>query len=129
MAIRDLPRAERPRERLYWNGAEALADAELLALQLGSGTPRRSAAGLAREMLATYGALAGGGGRGPGGAGGGGRGAPGRGVRAQPQAPGPDARRARGAVGARRRLRGVRAAPGGSAAGGGPGRAARRPAT
>ena len=49
MAIRDLPRAERPRERLYWNGAEALADAELLALQLGSGTPGRSAADLARE--------------------------------------------------------------------------------
>ena len=58
MAIRDLPRAERPRERLYWNGPEALADAELLALQLGSGTPGRSAADLAREMLATYGSLA-----------------------------------------------------------------------
>ena len=59
MAIQGLPGAERPRERLYWNGPEALADAELLALQLGSGTRGRSAADLAREMLATYGSLAG----------------------------------------------------------------------
>ena len=59
MAIQGLPSAERPRERLYWNGPEALADAELLALQLGSGTRGRSAADLAREMLATYGSLAG----------------------------------------------------------------------
>ena len=58
MAIQGLPSAERPRERLYWNGPEALADAELLALQLGSGTPGRSAADVAREMLATYGSLA-----------------------------------------------------------------------
>src|SRR3990167_9297831 len=58
MAIRDQPRQERPRERLYWNGPEALADAELLALQLGSGTAGRSASDVAREMLATYGSLA-----------------------------------------------------------------------
>jgi DNA repair protein RadC len=53
------PTAERPRERLYWNGPEALADAELLALQLGSGVPGRSAVDVAREMLAAYGSLAG----------------------------------------------------------------------
>ena len=58
MAIRDQPRQERPRERLYWNGPEALADAELLALQLGSGTAGRSASDVAREILATYGSLA-----------------------------------------------------------------------
>src|SRR3972149_2054775 len=58
MAIQGLPSAARPRERLYWNGPEALAAAELLALQLGSGTPGRSAADVAREMLATYGSLA-----------------------------------------------------------------------
>src|SRR5207245_11085072 len=52
------PEAERPRERLYWNGPEALADAELLALQLGSGVRGKSAIQVAREMLAAYGSLA-----------------------------------------------------------------------
>lgn len=52
------PPHERPRERLYWQGVEALADAELLALQLGSGVRGRSAVDVAREMLATYGSLA-----------------------------------------------------------------------
>src|SRR5262245_33059856 len=51
-------RGERPRERLYWNGPTALADVELLALQLGSGTRGRSAVDVAREMLAAYGSLA-----------------------------------------------------------------------
>src|SRR3989338_8107664 len=64
MAIRDQPRQERPRERLYWNGPEALADAELLALQLGSGMRGRSALDGARAVLAAYGALAEGAGRG-----------------------------------------------------------------
>ena len=54
----DLPPSERPRERLYWQGPSALADAELLALQLGSGTRGRTAVDVAREMLATYGSLA-----------------------------------------------------------------------
>jgi DNA repair protein RadC len=52
------PSGERPRERLYWKGPEALADAELLALQLGSGTRGKSAVDVAREMLASYGSLA-----------------------------------------------------------------------
>ncbi|MBI4635908.1 MAG: DNA repair protein RadC [Candidatus Rokubacteria bacterium] len=56
--MKDWPLAERPRERLLWNGPEALADAELLAIQLGSGTRGKSAVELAREMLATYGSLA-----------------------------------------------------------------------
>jgi DNA repair protein RadC len=51
------PPGERPRERLYWSGADALADAELLALQLGTGTRGRSAVDVAREVLATYGPL------------------------------------------------------------------------
>ena len=59
MTLARWPAAERPRERLYWNGPEALADAELLALQLGSGVPGRSAVDVAREMLAAYGSLAG----------------------------------------------------------------------
>jgi DNA repair protein RadC len=52
------PEGERPRERLYWNGPAALADAELLAIQLGSGVHGRSAVDVAREVLATYGSLA-----------------------------------------------------------------------
>lgn len=52
------PVSDRPRERLYWSGPAALADAELLALQLGSGLPGKSAIDVAREMLATYGSLA-----------------------------------------------------------------------
>jgi DNA repair protein RadC len=51
------PLGERPRERLYWSGVDALADAELLALQLGTGTRGRSAIDVAREVLATYGSL------------------------------------------------------------------------
>jgi DNA repair protein RadC len=51
------PAGERPRERLYGRGPDALADAELLALQLGSGTRGRSAVEVAREVLATYGSL------------------------------------------------------------------------
>jgi DNA repair protein RadC len=59
MAIEHWPASERPRERLYYNGADALADAELLALQLGSGRRGHSAVDVAREMLAAYGSLAG----------------------------------------------------------------------
>src|SRR5262245_11027246 len=51
-------RSDRPRERLYWNGTAALADVELLALQLGSGVRGRSAVDVARAMLADYGSLA-----------------------------------------------------------------------
>ena len=51
------PAGERPRERLYWSGPDALADVELLALQLGSGMRGRSAIDVAREVLATYGSL------------------------------------------------------------------------
>ncbi len=59
MAIESWPEAERPRERLCWNGPEALSDAELLAIQLGSGTRGKTAVDVAREMLAAYGSLAG----------------------------------------------------------------------
>ncbi len=53
-----MPLSERPRERLYFKGPDALADAELLAIQLGSGTRGRSAVDVAHEMLAAYGSLA-----------------------------------------------------------------------
>src|SRR5499433_2556753 len=56
-AIREWPAEDRPRERLYHKGPEALADAELLAIQLGTGVPGRSAMDVARDMLARHGSL------------------------------------------------------------------------
>jgi DNA repair protein RadC len=58
MAMRGWPESERPRERLYFNGPTALADAELLAIQLGSGRRGKDAVEVAREVLAAYGSLA-----------------------------------------------------------------------
>lgn len=55
--IREWPLEDRPRERLYHKGAESLADAELLAIQLGTGVPGQSAMDVARELLARYGSL------------------------------------------------------------------------
>jgi hypothetical protein len=49
LSIRELPRAERPRERLKAHGAHALSSAELLAIIVGSGGAGRSALGLAHE--------------------------------------------------------------------------------
>jgi DNA repair protein RadC len=62
--IRRWPAEDRPRERLYHKGAESLADAELLAIQLGSGLPGRSAVDIARDLLTRYGSLPGLAGRG-----------------------------------------------------------------
>ncbi len=59
MAITDWPEGERPRERLLRQGAEALSDAELLAIFLRTGVKGRSAVDLARELLAGQGGLAG----------------------------------------------------------------------
>lgn len=49
--IRDLPRDDRPRERLLMHGPETLSDAELVAILLGSGVPGKNAIQLARELL------------------------------------------------------------------------------
>jgi len=57
LQIREWPIEDRPRERLYHKGAEALADAELLAIQLGTGVPGMSAMDVARDMLAEHGSL------------------------------------------------------------------------
>jgi DNA repair protein RadC len=62
--IREWPLEDRPRERLYHKGAESLADAELLAIQLGTGLPGLSAMDMAHELLARYGSLSGLAGRG-----------------------------------------------------------------
>jgi DNA repair protein RadC len=57
MSIRDWPAAERPREKLLTRGAQALSDAELLALLLGTGTRGASAVELARTLLQHFGSL------------------------------------------------------------------------
>jgi DNA repair protein RadC len=55
--ISDWPEDERPRERLYRKGPASLADAELLAILLGTGTKGQTAIDLARELLSGDGAL------------------------------------------------------------------------
>jgi DNA repair protein RadC len=57
MAIRDWPRAERPREKLLERGPLALSDAELLAVFLGSGVRGGTALDLARDLLSELGGL------------------------------------------------------------------------
>jgi DNA repair protein RadC len=50
--LRELPRAERPRERLKSLGAQALSSSELLAILIGTGTSGRSALAVAHDALA-----------------------------------------------------------------------------
>ena len=57
MPINDWPELERPREKLLSRGAEALSDAELLAILLRSGTTGKSAVDLARDSLTYFGGL------------------------------------------------------------------------
>lgn len=59
MAITDWPAQERPREKLLAQGAEALSDAELLAIFLRTGVKGKSAVDLARELLVDFGSLRG----------------------------------------------------------------------
>ncbi|SDN59114.1 RadC family protein [Alkalicoccus daliensis] len=51
MMIRDVPKSERPRERLIRDGAEALSNQELVALLLGSGTRQESVLDLAGRVV------------------------------------------------------------------------------
>lgn len=53
--VRDLPKQERPRERLQKFGAEALSAQELLALIIGRGIPNKSVMNIAQELLAKFG--------------------------------------------------------------------------
>src|SRR5450755_1229253 len=57
MSIRDWPKNERPREKLIDRGAQALSEAELLAVLLGSGVRGHSAVELARHLLMEFGSL------------------------------------------------------------------------
>jgi DNA repair protein RadC len=56
--IREWPVEDRPRERFLAKGAEALSDAECLALLLGSGPAGRTAVEQAQALLAAFGSLA-----------------------------------------------------------------------
>src|ERR1700678_2515401 len=55
--IRELPPAERPRERLLHKGADALRTAELLAILLRTGTSERPVLDLAEFLLTHFGSL------------------------------------------------------------------------
>ena len=57
MSIRDWPSGERPREKLLEKGAEALSDAELLAIFLRTGVAGKTAVGVARELIERFGGL------------------------------------------------------------------------
>ncbi len=49
--IKDLPKSERPREKLLEKGARALSDAELLAVLIGKGTKDRDVLALSRQLV------------------------------------------------------------------------------
>lgn len=57
--IKDLPKEERPRERLIRHGADRLANKELLAILLRTGTQKESALRLAERLLARFDSLLG----------------------------------------------------------------------
>ncbi len=53
--VRDLPKPERPRERLKQFGPEALSAQELLALVIGRGVSKKSVMTIAQELLVKFG--------------------------------------------------------------------------
>lgn len=55
LTIHELPRSERPRERLVALGVHALSSAELLAIVIGAGGAGRSALQLGQDVLASGG--------------------------------------------------------------------------
>ena len=59
MNISDLPLDERPREKLFAKGPDALSDAELVAILFRTGVRGRSAIDLARDVLGRCGSLSG----------------------------------------------------------------------
>jgi DNA repair protein RadC len=58
-SIKEMPAADRPRERLYYQGPAALKEEELVAIILRTGMQGRPVLELARELLRHYGGLGG----------------------------------------------------------------------
>ena len=57
LKIREMPKEDRPRERLAARGASALSDAELVAILLATGTSGANAIDVARQLIKEYGSL------------------------------------------------------------------------
>jgi len=57
LTMHDIPEDERPRERLLREGAEALSNAELLAIIVRSGSTQETALQLGERLLSTFGNL------------------------------------------------------------------------
>jgi DNA repair protein RadC len=59
LKIREMPRDERPREKLAAHGAGALTDPELIAILLGTGIPGENVVEVARNLLKEHSSLTG----------------------------------------------------------------------
>ena len=57
MSITDWPADERPREKLLHRGPHFLSDAELLAVFLRTGTTRKTAVDIGRDLIGRFGSL------------------------------------------------------------------------
>jgi DNA repair protein RadC len=57
LKIREMPKDDRPRERLAARGASALSNAELIAILLATGTAGANAIDVARQLIREYGSL------------------------------------------------------------------------
>jgi len=55
--IKDLVLEERPREKMLTHGIQALSDAELIAIIIGTGTKSKSAIELGKEIISHFGSL------------------------------------------------------------------------
>ncbi len=55
--LKDLPRNEKPRERLLHYGSQSLSDSELIAIILGTGSRNLSVLELAQNILVEFGSL------------------------------------------------------------------------
>ena len=51
ITIKDLDVSDRPREKLHQHGASYLSNAELIAILIGSGSPKESAVDLMKRVL------------------------------------------------------------------------------
>src|SRR5439155_25846982 len=57
LKIREMPRDERPREKLATHGSSALSDPELIAILLRTGVVGANAIDVARDLLKRHGSL------------------------------------------------------------------------